>query len=68
MASEGKGGELIPLQKYLFRGSANWFVGIHSCKMWSGWILDMYISHYEKTKPQWKQAIPANFFLSMSIN
>ncbi len=54
-------------------GCANWFVGILSCKMfitvWTGRILDIYISNYEKSNHPLETGNPfKDFFFSVSIN
>jgi hypothetical protein len=61
------GSELIPLQKYLFRdwsevtliGSKE-HIAVRCLTGWIGWILNIYISNYEKPKPPLETSNPYN--------
>ncbi len=71
MTSGGRGGELIPFQKYLIRDSGGEvalvslrkYIAVRFLTGWTGWILDIYISNYEKPKTLLVTSNPYNEFL-----
>jgi hypothetical protein len=74
----GEGDVLISLQKYWFRdwesSCANWFVGIHSCKMFNrvDWVdfrhTHIYFQLWKAQTPTGNKQSPMDFFFSVTIN